>query len=104
MAQGKGLKKSNKVVVKAKTTKSKSTAKGSHGSSTGAPIRKGRVVKAAKNQDLAKHNKMKKKLTANMTKSLEQAMAVKAGAVGKLTIMKDAQNKGKNVEVKRRKY
>ncbi|KAI8319162.1 hypothetical protein GQ54DRAFT_48864 [Martensiomyces pterosporus] len=104
MAQGKVLKKKLTVTAKPKGGK-KSTGGGkSHGSGSGAPLRKGRVVKTAKKHDLAKHNKLQKKLVANMTASLEQAMSVKAGAVGKLTIMKEAQNKGKNVEVKRRKY
>ncbi|KAI9504840.1 hypothetical protein BX070DRAFT_262049 [Coemansia spiralis] len=66
--------------------------------------RKGRVVKTAKKQTLVKHQKLQKKLVAGMTTSLEQAMSVKAGAVGKLTIMKDAQNKGKSQPVKKRKY
>ncbi|KAI9500845.1 hypothetical protein BX070DRAFT_255063 [Coemansia spiralis] len=66
--------------------------------------RKGRVVKTTKKQTLVKHQKLQKKLVAGMTTSLEQAMSVKAGAVGKLTIMKDAQNKGKLQPVKKRKY
>ncbi|KAJ2719233.1 hypothetical protein GGI07_005342 [Coemansia sp. Benny D115] len=102
MAQGKGLK-SKATIIKSKGPAKKGGSKTQAGSSSG-PLRKGRVVKAAKNAKIAKHDKLQKKLVAGMTASLEQAMAVKAGAVGKLTIMKEAQNKGKLVEVKRRKY
>ncbi|KAJ1824642.1 hypothetical protein LPJ60_000563 [Coemansia sp. RSA 2675] len=105
MAQGKNLKKKLTITPKAKGAGgSSSSSSKSHGSSLGAPLRKGRVVKTTKKTDVAKHNKLQKKLAANMTASLEQAMAVKAGAVGKLTIMKDAQSKGKSLEVKKRKY
>ncbi|ORX65894.1 hypothetical protein DL89DRAFT_270459 [Linderina pennispora] len=85
MAQGLGKK---KLVVKAKKT---SKPAKQHESKSAAPIRKGRVA-------LQKHAK------ANMTASLEQAMSVKAGALGKLTIMKEAQDLGKKKEPKRRKY
>ncbi|KAJ2407457.1 hypothetical protein GGF41_006782, partial [Coemansia sp. RSA 2531] len=95
MAQGKNLKKKLTITPKTKGSGSSSSSSKSHGSSIGAPLRKGRVVKTTKKTDVAKHNKLQKKLAANMTASLEQAMAVKAGAVGKLTIMKDAQAKGK---------
>ncbi|KAJ1839284.1 hypothetical protein LPJ70_005119, partial [Coemansia sp. RSA 2708] len=81
MVQGAGLKK--KTVIKAKP-------KGNAG-----VMRKGRVVKASKKHNTAKQHQLTKKLTASVTTSLEQSMAAKAGAVGKLTIMKDAQNKGK---------
>ncbi|KAJ2778279.1 hypothetical protein H4R18_004699 [Coemansia javaensis] len=67
-------------------------------------LKKGRVAKAAKKQSLAQHSKLQKKLTANVTASLEQAMAAKAGAVGKLTILREAQSKGQSKETKRRKY
>ncbi|KAJ2698114.1 hypothetical protein FB645_005733 [Coemansia sp. IMI 203386] len=99
MAQGKALK--GKVVIK---PRSAGAVKKSKAAASNAPHRKGRVVKTAKNAKLVKHDKLQKKLVAGMTASLEQAMAVKAGAVGKLTIMKDAQEKGKTVKVKRRKY
>ncbi|KAJ1951270.1 hypothetical protein EC988_004092 [Linderina pennispora] len=98
MAQGLGKK---KLVVKAKKT---SKPAKQHESKSAAPIRKGRVVKAPKQVALQKHAKVKKKLVANMTASLEQAMSVKAGALGKLTIMKEAQDLGKKKEPKRRKY
>ncbi|KAJ2017641.1 hypothetical protein GGI06_002860 [Coemansia sp. S85] len=106
MAQGKNLKKKLTITPKTKGAggSSSSSSSKSHGSSLGAPLRKGRVVKTTKKTDVAKHNKLQKKLAANMTASLEQAMAVKAGEVGKLTIMKDAQSKGKSLEVKKRKY
>ncbi|KAJ2551355.1 hypothetical protein EV175_003720, partial [Coemansia sp. RSA 1933] len=78
--------KPKKTIVKAKAKVSKQTT---------APMRKGRVVKATKKQALVKNNKLQRKLVAGMTASLEQAMSVKAGAVGKLTIMKEAENKGK---------
>ncbi|KAJ1724337.1 hypothetical protein LPJ53_001420 [Coemansia erecta] len=105
MAQGKGLKGKSTIIKSKSSTAAAAAKKGkTHGSASGAPLRKGRVVKATKKAGLAKHNKLQKKLVAGMTASLEQTMAVKAGAVGKLTIMKDAQEKGKAVPVKRRKY
>ncbi|KAJ1727524.1 hypothetical protein LPJ61_004523 [Coemansia biformis] len=101
MAQGKGLKK--KAVITAKGGGSgKAKAKGAI--SSAAPLRKGRVVKASKKHGIVRQNKLTKRLTASVTANLEQAMAVKAGAVGKLTILKDAQKKGQTTEVKRRKY
>ncbi|KAJ2807536.1 hypothetical protein FBU31_006502 [Coemansia sp. 'formosensis'] len=104
MAQGKNLKKKLIIAAKPKGSGGSAAKAKSHGSSVGAPLRKGRVEKTTKKKDVAKHNKLQKKLAANMTASLEQAMAVKAGAVGKLTIMREAQTKGKTVEVKKRKY
>ncbi|KAJ2156027.1 hypothetical protein GGF46_005459 [Coemansia sp. RSA 552] len=102
MAQGSGLKKGKRVVT---SKRGKSSGSGSSSSSSGAPpLRKGRVVKAAKKQGVVKQVQLQKKLAAKVTTSLEQAMAVKAGAVGKLTIMRDAQKKGKVADVKRRKY
>ncbi|KAJ1643762.1 hypothetical protein J3B02_003630 [Coemansia erecta] len=98
MAQGKGLK--GKVLIKPRNP----SATNKNAKSATVQQRKGRVVKATKNAKLVKHDKLQKKLVAGMTASLEQAMAVKAGAVGKLTIMKEAQEKGKTVKVKRRKY
>ncbi|KAJ2709964.1 hypothetical protein H4R19_003984 [Coemansia spiralis] len=95
MAQGKGLK---KTVIASKPKK----AGGAAGAAV-APLRKGRVVKAAKKQGVVRQNKLTKKLTASVTSNLEQAMAVKAGAVGKLTILKDAQKKGQTIDPKRRK-
>lgn len=100
MAQGSKLKK--KTIVKSRP--SAAHKKSSATTANSAQMRKGRVVKAAKNKGIVKHNKLQRKLVANVTNSLEQVMAVKAGAVGKLTIMKEAQNKGKTIEVKRRKY
>ncbi|ORX87669.1 hypothetical protein BCR32DRAFT_274279 [Anaeromyces robustus] len=43
---------------------------------------------APKKNTLIKQNKLKKKLTAKSTASIEKNMASKAAAVGKLTIMK----------------
>ncbi|KAJ1727179.1 hypothetical protein H4S06_003784 [Coemansia sp. BCRC 34490] len=103
MAQGKPQK---KTIVKP-STKAKTNAKTKAGGKQSAQaMRKGRVVKAAKKQGLVKQHKLQRKLVAGMTASLEQAMSVKAGAVGKLTIMKEAQTKGKAEESskKRRKY
>ncbi|KAJ2772812.1 hypothetical protein IWQ56_000075 [Coemansia nantahalensis] len=94
MAQGKGLK---KTVIASKPKKAAAA-----GAAAGT-MRKGRVVKASKKQGVARQNKLTKKLTASVTSNLEQAMAVKAGAVGKLTILKDAQKKGQTTDVKRRK-
>ncbi|KAI7822742.1 hypothetical protein BX661DRAFT_57975 [Kickxella alabastrina] len=102
MAQGKGLK-SKATIIKPKGT-AKRAGTTTAGKSQSNAMRKGRVVKATKKVDLSKHNKLQKKLVAGMTASLEQAMSVKAGAIGKLTIMKEAQAKGKTVEIKRRKY
>ncbi|KAJ2325528.1 hypothetical protein GGF44_001706, partial [Coemansia sp. RSA 1694] len=102
---GKNLKKKLTITPKVRgSSSSGGSSSKSHGSSLGAPLRKGRVLKTTKKKDVAKHDKLQKKLAANMTVSLEQAMAVKAGAVGKLTIMKGAQSKGKSVEIKKRKY
>ncbi|KAJ2664279.1 hypothetical protein IW148_002103 [Coemansia sp. RSA 1199] len=101
MVQGAGLKK--KTVI---TSKSKTSSAGSNGRVKGASktMKKGKMLKVSKKTMAVKHTQLQKKLAANLTASLEQSMAVKAGAVGKLTIMKDAQNKGKSMEVKRRKY
>ncbi|KAJ1746204.1 hypothetical protein LPJ62_007042 [Coemansia sp. RSA 2167] len=101
MAQGAGLKKKSVIVSKSKTSPagSKGRVKGSANT-----MKKGKLLKVSKKTMAVKHTQLQKKLAANLTASLEQAMAVKAGAVGKLTIMKDAQNKGKSMEVKRRKY
>ncbi|KAJ1679094.1 hypothetical protein EV182_002741 [Spiromyces aspiralis] len=67
--------------------------------------KRGKVAKP-KNPKVSKAHDLKRKLTANMTKSLEQTMAVKASAVGKLTIMKQASIKGKELEKQKkpRKY
>ncbi|KAJ2669231.1 hypothetical protein IWW42_004697 [Coemansia sp. RSA 1085] len=92
MAQGAGLKK--KTVIKSPSASS--SKKGT--------MKRGRVAKAAKKQSTIKQEKLRKKLSAGITNTLEQAMAAKAGAVGKLTIMKDAQKKGKSMEMKKRKY
>ncbi|PIA13513.1 hypothetical protein COEREDRAFT_89527 [Coemansia reversa NRRL 1564] len=102
MAQGSGIKKKTVIASKSKGNNI-SKRRGLNGS-TSVPLRKGRISKAPKKQDAAKHLKLQKKLRAGVTNTLEQAMSVKAGAVGKLTIMKDAQNAGKNMEIKKRKY
>ncbi|KAJ2358806.1 hypothetical protein IWW50_001726 [Coemansia erecta] len=101
MAQGAGPKKKTVITAKGKSASagSKVQRKGASGT-----MKKGRMLKVSKKQGALKHTALQKKLSANLTANLEQSMAVKAGAVGKLTIMKDAQNKGKNMEVKRRKY
>ncbi|RKP13617.1 hypothetical protein BJ684DRAFT_9814, partial [Piptocephalis cylindrospora] len=43
---------------------------------------------APKKTALVKQEKMRKRMTAQINKNVEQQMATKAGAVGKLTIMK----------------
>ncbi|KAI9225319.1 MAG: hypothetical protein DHS80DRAFT_33824 [Piptocephalis tieghemiana] len=73
MAQGQVLKSKKKVTP---STKKKAVTRGA------------RHI-APKKTILVKQEKLRKKMTAQINKNVEQQMATKAGAVGKLTIMKN---------------
>ncbi|KAI8056698.1 hypothetical protein BDF22DRAFT_667485 [Syncephalis plumigaleata] len=57
--------------------------------------KKGARVIAPKNSTLIKQKILKKKLSANINRNIETQMATRAGAVGKLTIMRKAMDKSK---------
>ncbi|KAJ2963785.1 hypothetical protein NQZ79_g1239 [Umbelopsis isabellina] len=56
--------------------------------------KKGAKVIAPKQKVLVKQKQIVKKLSASINRNIERQMAVKAGAVGKLTIMKKLADEG----------
>ncbi|RKP08636.1 hypothetical protein THASP1DRAFT_29568 [Thamnocephalis sphaerospora] len=56
-------------------------------------LKKGARTIAPKNTTLIKQKQLKKRLTANINRNIETQMATRAGAVGKLTIMRSAMEK-----------
>ncbi|CAO3677095.1 unnamed protein product [Umbelopsis vinacea] len=56
--------------------------------------KKGTKVIAPKQKTLVKQKQITKKLSAGINRNIERQMAVKAGAVGKLTIMKKLADEG----------
>ncbi|RKP27581.1 hypothetical protein SYNPS1DRAFT_20925 [Syncephalis pseudoplumigaleata] len=70
--------------------------------------RKGARVIAPKNTTLIKQKLLQKKLSANINRNIETQMATRAGAVGKLTIMRSSMDaskkggKGKNKVAKKK--
>ncbi|KAI9594252.1 hypothetical protein BDF19DRAFT_423674 [Syncephalis fuscata] len=57
--------------------------------------RKGARVIAPKNKVLVKQKVLQKKLSANINRNIETQMATRAGAVGKLTIMRKSMDPSK---------
>ncbi|KAK9761436.1 hypothetical protein K7432_013662 [Basidiobolus ranarum] len=56
------------------------------------------IVIPPKKQTLVKQRKVQQKLTSNINKNIETIMATRAGAVGKLTIMKGYAEPGSDRE------
>ncbi|KAF9941730.1 hypothetical protein BGZ65_001738 [Modicella reniformis] len=76
-----------------KTIKKSNVTKDSVKKNTGV-LRKGARTYAPKNNVLIKQKTTQKKLSAQINKNIETVMATRAGATGKLTIMKSLADAG----------